>query len=323
MQKIKNFLELTRGYALLMTFASCFIIYSFAQFSDKFNFVAFFTLVFALCLVHMGGNLFDDYVDLKNKLKEGYTLQNVSFDSFIPKAMLIRNGTYSLKQVRLILNILFSVAFGIGVSFAIVYGWQVLIFMFLGGLLTLFYPISARYGLNEVVIGLIYGPLMIMGGYFALTSSFNSSLFLLSWAIFFSTLVLLHADNIMDWEFDIKNNKKTIAILSGNKNNAIAFLSFFIAMAYLIVMFGVLAGKFNPNTLYVFLTLPIAVKLIKSMREYIEIKDVQFKPRWYWGFFENWKEIQDKKIDFYMFRFYLARNFAFFFAVFAMIGTIK
>ena len=323
MQKIKNFMELTRAYALLVTFSSCFIIYAFAHNNSKFNFVAFFTLVFALCLVHLGANLFDDYIDVKNKLKQGYTLENMSFDSFVPKAMLIRNGVYSLNQVRTIINILFSVALGIGISFAIVYGWQVLLYMLFGGLLTLFYPISARYGLSEIVIGLIYGPLMITGGYFALTSSFNSSVLLLSFAIFFATLTLLHADNIMDWEFDIKEGKRTLAIMSGNKQNAIGLLSFMMIMAYSIVVIGVLIGKLELNTLYVFLTLPIMVKLIKSMKEYIEIKDVQFKPRWYWGFFENWKAIQEKNIAFYMFRFYLARNFSFFFALFAMIGMLK
>ena len=164
---------------------------------------------------------------------------------------------------------------------------------------------------------------MITGGYFALTSSFNSSVLLLSFAIFFATLTLLHADNIMDWEFDIKEGKRTLAIMSGNKQNAIGLLSFMMIMAYSIVVIGILIGKLELNTLYVFLTLPIMVKLIKSMKEYIEIKDVQFKPRWYWGFFENWKAIQEKNIAFYMFRFYLARNFSFFFALFAMIGMLK
>ena len=37
---------------------------------------------------------------------------------------------------------------------------------------------------------------------------------------------------------------------------------------------------------------------------------------------ENWEEIKEQKIDFFMFRFYLARNYAFYFALFASIGAI-
>ena len=93
-----------------------------------------------------------------------------------------------------------------------------------------------------------------------------------------------------------------------------------VSIPYIIVLAGVLLNIFNSKMLYVFLTLPIATKIISSMKEYIEIKDVKFKPRWYFGFFENWKEIQNAKLEFFMFRFYLARNFSFWFALFASIG---
>ncbi len=319
---IKNFVELTRAYTLQMTLASCFIIFCFAYYSEHFTFLNFFLMLTGLCCVQLGANLFDDYVDIKNKMKNGCKLSDVHFDSFRPKARLIINGTYNLAQVERILNILFSIAIGVGVCFTIFAGWKILLFMLLGGILTLLYPISSKYYLAEIIVGLCFGPLMITGGYFGLTFQFNPNLFLLSWAIFFSTLVLLHTHSLMDWEFDIKNNKNTLCIFSKTKENAIKILTGFIIVSYTIVVFGVLSAKFNPNMLYVFLTLPIATKLIESMKEYINIKDVKFEPRWYWGFFENWSEIKENHIDFFMFRFYLARNFAFFFALFASIGAM-
>ena len=322
MNSLKNFIELTRGYALLMTFASTMVIWAFAHFGYYYSFYNFVLLFVALCFVHMGGNLFDDYIDVKLKLKEGYTLENMSFDTFLPKARLIRNSTYSLSQVRTILFTLFLCAGLIGLYFAYMSGWQVLIFMLIGGILLLFYPISAKYKVSELIIGLIYGPLMIMGGFFALTRTFDENLFILSIAIFFSTLVLLHTDNIMDWEFDVKNNKKTLAILSGSKKRAINILEIIIILTYGIIVLGVFFQRLNPYSLYVFLTMPIAVKLLSSIREYVDIKDVELEPRWYWGFFENWKEIKENNSAFYMFRFYLARNYAFWFALFLTIGTI-
>ena len=321
LQAIKDFMELTRVYSINMTLASCFIIFSYAYYSEKFSFLNFILLTLALCLVQMGANLFDCYIDVKKKLLEGFTYDSMEF-STERKARLIRNGTYSLRQVEIILVLLFSIAISIGCYFTYINDWKILIFAAIGGILTLFYPISSKYYLAEIIVGLIFGPLMVMGGYYALTGDFNINLFVLSFALFFTTIILLHAHNIMDWEFDAKNNKNTLAILLGNKKRAITAMKWMIILAYYVVVYGVINEMFNPKMLYVFLTLPIATKLNDSMKDYINIKNVEFKPRWYWGFFENWKEIQERKMDFFMFRFYLARNFSFFFALFAAIGAM-
>lgn len=321
LSKFKDLMELTRFYSLNITLASCLVIFSYAYYGEKFTFLNFALLVIALCSIHLGANLFDCYIDVRTKLKEGYNYDNMIFPNE-KKARLIRNGTFSLKQVEIIFSILFICAILIGIYFAIFASWKVLLFALLGGILTLIYPISSKYYFSEIILGLIFGPLVIMGGYYALTSDFNSNLFILSFAIFFATIVLAHAHNIMDWEYDINNNKNTLAILLKSKKNAIIAMRWMMITSYYIVAFGVLMGIFNPYMLLVFLTLPIATKLNNSMHDYINIKDVEFKPRWYWGIFENWKEIQAQKIDFFMFRFYLARNFAFFFALFAAIGAM-
>ena len=321
-ENIKKFAELTRAYALGVTFASILPILAFAQYSEKFNLINFLLLVIALCCVHLGANLFDDYIDVKRKIDKGICLNNIHFNSFVPKARLILNNTFSFKKINIILAALFIIPILVGIYFAFVSGWQVLLFAAIGGILTLLYPCSSKYYCAEIIIGLIYGPLMIMGGYFALTGEFNSSLFLLSWAIFFAVIVLLHTHNLMDWEFDEIEGKKTLCLLSKTKVNAIKVLKGMIFASYFIILFGVLTSNLNPHTLYVFLTLPIATKLQESVNDYINIIDVKFTPRWYYGFFENWKEIEEKNIAFFMYRFYLARNFSLFFALFAAIGTV-
>lgn len=318
---IKNFTELTRAYSLGMTLASCLVIFSYAFYSEQFTFLNFILLLIALCCVHMGANLFDCFIDVKTQLNKGISFENMVFSNE-RKARLIRNNTYSFKQVKLILTILFSIALLIGAYFICTTNINIIYFALTGALLTLLYPISSKFYLSEVIIGLIFGPLIITGGYLALCNDFNSNLFLLSWAIFFTTIILLHTHNIMDWEFDVKEGKNTLAILTKSKPNAIKALQSMIIAAYSIIVWGVIVQEFNPKMLYVFLTLPIATKLLESIKDYINIKDIKFEPKWYWGFFENWKEIQNRKIDYFMFRFYLARNFAFFFALFACVGAM-
>ncbi len=322
MEFVKKFIELTRGYTLLMSLGPCLILYSYLHNNDIFTKPAFFMVMIALFCVHLGVNLYDDYKDIKKQLELGKSLEEVSFDAYIPKAVLIRNKTFSIRQVRFIIMSFFIFAAVTGICFAFASGWQVLLFMLAGGILSLLYPCSSKFYCQELIVGLLFGPLLIMGANYALANYYDAGLFLLSWAVFFTTIVLLHSKNIMDWEFDIKNGKKTLAFLSGSKENAIKVLAILISIPYLIILSGVLFNQFNPKMLFVFLTLPVATKLISSMKDYIRVKDVEFKPRWYWGFFEGWQAIKERRIDFFMFRFYLARNFAFLFAVLAAIGAV-
>ena len=322
-QSLSNFMELTRAYALPVTFSSCLVIWAFAHYSVNFTYFNFALLVIALCCVHLGANLFDDYMDVKNKYKQCGCLENISFDRVVLKANLILNKTFSKKQVVAIFSFLFLVGLSIGIYFAKTVSTNILIIAAVGGLLALFYPNSAKYYLSEVIIGLIYGPLMINGGYYALTGRYSYGCFICSLAVFFTAIILLHTDNIMDWEHDVKENKKTLAIMYKDKNRAIALLRALIFWAYAVIVIAVAFQVLNPKSLYVFLTLPIAVKLPESMNDYIKIKDVKFIPRWYYGPFENWKKIQESRIDFFMYRMYLARNFVLLFSLFLAIGTIR
>ncbi len=321
MGNIKNFIELTRGYTLPMTFASLLIILSYANYSLYFTFFDFALLSLALCSVHLGTNLFDDYIDIKSQIKNGVQLQNIIF-STPRKARLILDGTFSLQYVEKTLIILFTFAVLAGVYFIYKQGFVIVIYMLLGGLSSIFYPKSSKYYLAEIIVGLVFGPLMITGGYYALTGQYGGDLLLLSWTIFLTTIVLLHTHNIMDWEFDVKENRRTLALLCKTKQRAIDAQLFIIILAYTIIVLGIINLNFNPHMTYVFLTLPIVVKLQNSIKDYINIKDVEFIPRWYYGPFENWDGIKRNKLDFFMYRFYLARNFAFFFAVFASIGAV-
>ena len=318
----KNFIELTRMYALPVTIAPCLVVWAFAHYCLEFSYLDYFLLVFALCCVHLGANLFDDYMDVKNKLKTVNFIEEITFERFTLKADLILKKVFSLKEVEVVMAILFIPACIIGLYFAFKVSFLVSVFALLGGILIIFYPIAPKFYLGEMLIGTLYGPLLVNGGYYALVGAFNYNLFLCSIAIFFSTIVLLYSDNIMDWEFDVKENKKTLCILSKSKQNAIKQLRYIITISYLIIVFGVLSDCLNPNSLYVFLTLPVAVKLLKSLDDYINIKNVKFESRWYWGMFENWEKIKEAKIDFFMYRMYLARNYVFFFALFLAIGTV-
>ncbi len=257
---------------------------------------------------HLAGNLFDDYLDVKNALKCGAHMNEINFKNK-EKAKLILNGTYSLKQVEKILVILLIIAFMTGVYFIFLKGPVVLFYMTAALVLAAFYPLSSKFASSELTIGIIFGPLLINGAYFALSGLTSPVVFNISIASAIMTSILLIVHSLMDYEFDVNSGKKTLPVLLKNKNLTINFISILIFIAYAILYFTSI--RFNISKwlcIPIILSLPAAINLILSLYDYIEIKNVEFTRRWYLGTMENWDKIKESGFDYFMYRFYLARN---------------
>ncbi len=313
---LNKFKELTRAYSLPVSITPFLIAlcaaYSAAGFYDNgilFGANALLILI-AIVLLHLGGNLFDDYRDVLSELKKGKNLSDINFRNK-EKAKLILNKTYSLKSIAKILAVMFSIAVLIGLYFTYLKGETVFYFMVISAILCLFYPKSAKYGLSEIVITLLFGPLLINGAYYALTGTFDVQIILFSIASGLLTSILLIAHSLMDYEYDITTDKKTIPVLIKNKPETINFIGVIILISYILIIYTTI--KYETAKLFlapVILTLPVSYKLIKSLYDYINIKDVQFIPKWYLGVMENWEEIKKNNMAYFMYRFYLARNLA-------------
>lgn len=318
--KLKKFYILTRGYTLLMSvvpFATVFLLYLIWQ--QGFTFFAI--LKGLICLigivaVHMFANLFDDYIDIKNKLKENIPLSEINFKSK-RKARLILNGDFSTDDVEKILIALVGISAAVGIFFIMTSGIPVISYIILGGLLTAFYPFSSKFGLSETVIALIFGPLLMNGAFYALTSTNSSLIFSLSIAFGLMISILSITHSVMDYEYDKETGKKTIPVMLG-KEGAIALIEGLIIISHITSltaffkispMFGIISVIPLGFSAY------ISSKLIFSLIDYINIKDVEFAPKWYLGPMENWEEIKNNNFEYYMYRFYLARNLTMFFGI--------
>ena len=64
-----------------------------------------------------------------------------------------------------------------------------------------------------------------------------------------------------------------------------------------------------------FITTPIAVELVQSLKKYITLENSDLTPRWWMGFMENWEEIKNQNAQYFMYRFYLARNLCVYFII--------
>lgn len=311
---IKGFAELTRAYSLGVSLAPFFVALCWALPTNFYVSHAILALI-AIVFLHLGFNLYDDFIDVILKLQQGERLSEIKFNSGKEKARLIINGTFPLLGVCAIIFAFFLFASAIGFYFLLLYGVVVLKIAVLAAILGLIYPISSKFYLSEIIISIIFGILLPKGVYLALTGWESTNLFLFSIALAFIITPLAHAHSIMDWEFDEQNNKHTLARLCGTKKNAVTALGIMIFSAYLIL--GVLiALNYVPSLMSLALiTAPIGFELVKSMDDYINVVDADLKPKWWFGPMENWARIKKEGTAFFMYRFYLARNLATFFCL--------
>jgi len=323
---IAPFIELTRAYSLLTSMAPWFIAAAYASVSPHFYsdtltklFTTFITFVAVIC-VHLGANLFDDYIDLKKELNKGIPLNEINFENAKNKARLIKNGTYSLSKVKMIIGILFGIGILAGVYFTALYGLIIPVFAIVTGILCILYPVSSKFCAGEIIIGLIFGPLLMMGTYTALTGNitgvYAQKLLILSIAVGLIIMVLLDAHSLMDFDYDKSKGRHTLCTLTGTKKRSLVLISAEIIIAYLIVTYLAISGQFTYWILLsVILTAPLSVKLISSLNDYNNVKDLKFIPKWYLGPMENWDIVQKEHYEYFMYRFYIARNIGFIFCV--------
>lgn len=311
-KSILNFAELTRAYSLPLSISSWFVALCFAYPAAALRDVVL-TFITIICL-HMGGNLFDDLIDVKNELKKnGGDLSKVNFNIGSNKAHLILDGTFTFQNVYFILFVLFAIPFIIGLFYTVTIGLiiPVLALIILG--ICMFYPYSSKYKAGDLIISFLTGPMVIYCTYLALTSYYYFkkpfySLGFFSISIFLMILGFCFVHTLMDWEHDEARGKMTLVRLIGDKQNALRVLGIIISLAYLNVIYLAILGVLPKMFLLILITLPISIELVKSMYNYINIIDAPLKPKWYLGPMENWEEIEKTGNKYFMYRFLLGRN---------------
>lgn len=336
MKKIKFWLKNSRPVALPQSVMPAITAFCLALSQEGFSWWIGVLAIVGGCLAHLGMNLADDYYDYKKK-ETGFreSLAREGIRARTTKCPYIESGEATLKQTFHVMIIFGVLALIPGVIVFVMRGWPILIIVIIAVVLGASYsadPLRLSYrGFGELDIGLIFGPLLMMGVYYAACGQFSWNL--VAPAISMGLLVtnILYVHSVLDIEADLRAQKNTLAaVLKTDRNRLVAawliiFVPYMIT-AVMAVLTGVLplvenlvaaAGEdlissmssaWNLLYLLVFATLPWAIKLFRSMREFVKdpSSEVTFKG-WY-GPMKNWENIVAGKLDWFMFRWYLARN---------------
>jgi 1,4-dihydroxy-2-naphthoate octaprenyltransferase len=214
-------------------------------------------LIVAAILFHTGGNLISEYFDYKNEVDRKETLGGgrILVDELLPPKHILNAGILS-----------FVVGFLLGLILVWVRGLDILYLGLFGLIAGIFYtvkPFQFKYiALGDLLIFLAFGPLLVLGSYFALTGDMNWNIIWVSFPISFLVVGILHANNTRDMKFDKQAHIKTFAGIIGMKG-AKAEYYFLITGAYITTVILILTGIVDWYVLLVALSLPAAIKNIK------------------------------------------------------------
>lgn len=272
MNKISFFLQFTRAYSLPMSFMAWLIPFSFGLLNGG-NFVYGLLALIGIVFAHLGANLFDDIIDYRAFLKKRE--QNSALNILKGKCKFFIEEKINIKQALLISCCLFLIAFCIGAFFVYVYKLPILIIMIVTGILCLLYPKSGYLGLSEIIIGIIFSPLVFTGVYYVMTGTFSQKLLLMSVSFAIVTVALLYTDFFLDYNSDKQAGKKTLVVLCGGKSNAYHLYIFLLFLIYANIFFGIHSHIFSTAYFLIFLSIVPALGTIENLQHYIdkEIKE--------------------------------------------------
>jgi len=297
-----------RGYTLPMSILSWLIPFLYAIL--YYNGMVDFGLIAlaAIVILHWSVNLLDDLFDwwkAQRDIKLGKR-QELNFQR--RKCIYLINGDLTFKQALIGLIAALSVSLLIALWFISVFGLKLLPLIIITGLLCLSYPILDHFALSEVVIGIVFAPLLYYGVFYVMTGTVSLPLMLMSISTGLMTIGLSYTHILLDCELDRKNSKTTLATLFSSPLSALNLQTVIILLAYLNIIICICFAQLPILSLLTLLSIPTAVELYRILKIHLTDPEQKIKRTFFMGFMENWKNIKEQGLDGFMIKFLTSRN---------------
>jgi 1,4-dihydroxy-2-naphthoate octaprenyltransferase len=158
------------------------------------------------------------------------------------------------------------VALAMGAYLLVLRGETALVLLALGVFFVLFYTFPLKYiGLGEPAVLLVWGPLMVGGGYFIITGEWNHNVTVASLAYALGPTAVLFGKHIDKMETDREKKIRTLPVILGERHARHAVMTMLIAQ-FLIVGYLVTIGYFSPALLAVLLAVPSLRRIWRMYR---------------------------------------------------------
>ena len=302
---------------------------------DGFLWWLSFPIFFGICAAHLGMNLADDYFDYKHDSRVRSDLSSTSIRARMEKCHYIQSGATDIHHLgwAVVAFLTFAGAMG-AIAFVaqwLIHGWQaamgIVIYAVLGLIFGISYsgkPLELGYhGLGELVIGLMFGPLNMLGIQAALTGTpFTWQMLCMSIAIGCMVTNIVYVHSVMEVNADAELGKMTFARLLHHRAAMIVFIAIFAIIPFIMLALGIILDWWSPWYLLTLCTLPMSIFLIHSTRLFAYGLPRNDTPRWWMGPMGDWASYVKGGMDWFLFRWLLARNICTFFCLILIIVHI-
>ena len=259
---IARFLYSARSVILVISFQAALLAGLLALTDRRFAVLPFLLVLVGYVVLHAISNLSNDYFgarrghDTEDSPRRRYTVHPV-LSGAVSSRLLVRG-----------LAVLGVVAVAIGVYFISLRGWPAVMLVMAGALLLWAYDAAPRalkeLGLGEVAAFVVWGPLMVAGGYYVIAGSFSADALLASIPYGLGVMSILVGKHIDQRKFDDSQNQRTLPVLLGERRARSLNRAAVIGM-YLVVVIGVALGALTPFALLVVLAAPRALRAIRVL----------------------------------------------------------
>ncbi len=255
---ISKWLISTRAAVLVMTFLSAVLAGLFAWHDGyKVNLVSWLVLAIGLVLAHASNNLFNDYTDYVR----GVDKDNYFRTMYGPQP--VAHGLMTKTQHLTYFAITGLLAVACGLYLVLTNGNDLTIWILLGlgAFFVLFYTWPLKYiALGEAAVLVVWGPLMIGGGYYVLTGQWVWNVVWASLPYVLGVTTVIFGKHIDKYLVDKVKKIFTLPVVIGEKASRYAILGMMI-LPYIIVIYLIVIRYFTPVLLLVALAIPTLLKL--------------------------------------------------------------
>lgn len=254
---ISKWLISTRAAVLVMTFISAALAGLFAWRDGAFTFLPWLALTLGLILAHASNNIFNDYTDFVRGVDKDNYYRNIY------GAQPVASGLMTKRQHLTYFVVTVLIAFVLGLYLAFYTGFSATTWVLigLGAFFLLFYtwPLKGM-ALGEIAVLIVWGPLMIGGGYYVLTQQWSWNVVLASLPYVLGVTTVIFGKHIDKLDMDKAKRIHTLPVVIGEKASRYAVLGMMIA-SYLITFYLIAIRFFTPVMLIILLALPRLLKI--------------------------------------------------------------
>lgn len=246
---ISKWLISSRAAVLIMTFISAAIAGILALQHGHFNPGLWFLLTLGLILAHATNNLVNDYTDYV----KGVDRDNYFRAQYGPQPL--EHGLMSKRELLLYAIVTGLLALAAGAILVTLRGNLALLLLGLGAFFVLFYTFPLKYiAMGEIAVLIVWGPLMIGGGYFVITGAWNWNVVLASLPYALGVTTVIFGKHIDKVSVDREKRIYTLPVILGERLARYTVLGMTI-LQYLSVFYLIAIGFFTPMLVIVILAL--------------------------------------------------------------------